>query len=214
MDTPLYDQVQVIEKKECRHCYQEIDVRADRCPFCQIDQRTTSKATFHVISALAAAIVVGAVGYAIHNLNTLDLVVAERDAALAERDSAVAERDSALRSLQEIVVGLEAQDVPQSGDAAAVIESPEKLKMKMIQASWLLLSSCASSTDPTCQAALAAMERSTSDFSNLQAKRSTTGDLNVSCSEGREVLLNLVGTSGRIAHVFNEIYENTSSCRS
>lgn len=25
MDTPLYDQVQVIEKKECRHCYQEID---------------------------------------------------------------------------------------------------------------------------------------------------------------------------------------------
>ena len=205
MVTPLYDQVQLIEKKECRHCYQEIDARADRCPFCQIDQSSSSKGVLHLISILATIVAVGAVGYATHNLNVLDL-------ATTERDVAITQRDEALRSLQEVVAA--AQAAPVSADNSPVIQSPEILKMKMLQASSLLLSSCESRSDSACQTALAAMARSTADFSDLQANRTSTPEVSLSCSEGREVLLNLVGASNRIANVFNEIHENASSCRS
>ena len=207
MVTPLYDQVQLIEKKECRHCYQEIDARADRCPFCQIDQSRSSKGILHLISILATVVAVGAVGYATHNLNVLDL-------ATTERDVAITQRDEALRSLQEVVAAAAAQAAPVSADDSPVIQSPEILKMKMLQASSLLLSSCESRSDSACQTALAAMARSTADFSDLQAKRASTSEVSLSCAEGREVLLNLVGASNRIANVFNEIHENASSCRS
>lgn len=203
MVTPLYDQVQLIEKKECRHCYQEIDARADRCPFCQIDQSSSAKGILHLISILATVVAVGAVGYATHNLNELDLAVTQRDVAITQRDDA-------LRSLQEVV----AQAAPVSADDSPVTQSPEILKMKMLQASSLLLSSCESRSDSACQAALAAMARSTADFSDSQAKRTSTSEVSLSCSEGREVLLNLVGASSRIANVFNEIHESASSCRS
>jgi hypothetical protein len=198
--TPLYDQVQLIEKKECRHCYQEIDARADRCPFCQIDQSSSAKGILHLISILATVVAVGAVGYATHNLNELDLAVTEREVAITQRDDA-------LRSLQEVVAEVAAQAASVSTDDSPVTPSPEILKMKMLQASSLLLSSCESRSDSACQAALAAMAHSTADFSDSQAKR-------LSCSEGREVLLNLVGASSRIANVFNEIHESASSCRS
>lgn len=203
MVTPLYDQVQLIEKKECRHCYQEIDARADRCPFCQIDQSSSAKGILHLISILATVVAVGAVGYATHNLNELDLAVTQRDVAITQRDDA-------LRSLQEVV----AQAAPVSADDSPVTQSAEILKMKMLQASSLLLSSCESRSDSACQAALAAMARSTADFSDSQAKRTSTSEVSLSCSEGREALLNLVGASSRIANVFNEIHESASSCRS
>lgn len=200
MVTPLYDQVQLIEKKECRHCYQEIDARADRCPFCQIDQSSSAKGILHLISILATVVAVGAVGYATHNLNELDLAVTQRDVAITQRDDA-------LRSLQEVV----AQAAPVSADDSPVTQSAEILKMKMLQASSLLLSSCESRSDSACQAAMA---RSTADFSDSQAKRTSTSEVSLSCSEGREALLNLVGASSRIANVFNEIHESASSCRS
>jgi len=203
MVTPLYDQVQLIEKKECRHCYQEIDARADRCPFCQIDQSSSAKGILHLISILATVVAVGAVGYATHNLNELDLAVTQRDVAITQRDDA-------LRSLQEVV----AQAAPVSADDSPVTQSAEILKMKMLQASSLLLSSCESRSDSACQAALVAMTRSTADFSDSQAKRTSTSEVSLSCSEGREALLNLVGASSRIANVFNEIHESASSCRS
>lgn len=207
MVTPLYDQVQLIEKKECRHCYQEIDARADRCPFCQIDQSSSAKGILHLISILATVVAVGAVGYATHNLNELDLAVTQRDVAITQRDDA-------LRSLQEVVAQAAAQAAPVSADDSPVTQSAEILKMKMLQASSLLLSSCESRSDSACQAALAAMARSTADFSDSQAKRTSTSEVSLSCSEGREALLNLVGASSRIANVFNEIHESASSCRS
>lgn len=207
MVTPLYDQVQLIEKKECRHCYQEIDARADRCPFCQIDQSSSVKGILHLISILATVVAVGAVGYATHNLNELDLAVTQRDVAITQRDDA-------LRSLQEVVAQAAAQAAPVSADDSPVTQSAEILKMKMLQASSLLLSSCESRSDSACQAALAAMARSTADFSDSQAKRTSTSEVSLSCSEGREALLNLVGASSRIANVFNEIHESASSCRS
>ena len=38
MGTSIYDQVEIIETKECRFCSQVIDQRADRCPYCLVSR--------------------------------------------------------------------------------------------------------------------------------------------------------------------------------
>ena len=42
MGTPIYDRVEIVETKACRHCAQFIDVRAERYPYCEVVQQRPS----------------------------------------------------------------------------------------------------------------------------------------------------------------------------
>ena len=60
MGTSIYDQVEIIETKECRFCSQVTDQRADRCPYCLVSQSTPSSPNSY--SKVACALLVVVVG--------------------------------------------------------------------------------------------------------------------------------------------------------
>ena len=66
MGTPIYDQVQIIQTKECCLCDQLIDFHATRCPYCHAVQPQPSDLKRSVLSALSIltlVVAVSAVGY-------------------------------------------------------------------------------------------------------------------------------------------------------
>ena len=84
MGISIYDQLEIIETKECRFCSQVIDQRADRCPYCLVSQSTPSSPNRY--SKVACALLVVVVGGSAHFDQgsfdeTLDRSVATTDVA-------------------------------------------------------------------------------------------------------------------------------------
>lgn len=56
--------VQILEKKECRLCYQAIDARAEKCPFCGVTQQQRRLKISPVAAVGALLLALTAIGFA------------------------------------------------------------------------------------------------------------------------------------------------------
>jgi hypothetical protein len=122
-------EVQLLDTKDCIHCYQQIDERAQRCPFCRVSQqrRPWLRRRAYLILWAACICVVASLVVIYFIRASHNEVVAARDLALLERD-VLADR---LTQRQEDVVYDDEAPVPFSGPS--LIEVASKYSAEMLR---------------------------------------------------------------------------------
>ncbi len=122
-------EVQLLETKDCIHCYQKIDERAQRCPFCQVSQQRRPWSRRR-----ANLILLGACICVVVSLVALYFVRVSHDEVVAARDLALVERDAfANRLIQVQVESTSDNEAPVPFSGPSLIDVASKYSAEMLR---------------------------------------------------------------------------------
>jgi hypothetical protein len=199
VETPAYDHVEVVETRECRLCSQPIDVRVDRCPYCQVVQHPARKVPITRV-AVGIALVL-AVGVAVFDPLQPDDAARSEGALSDGVASRIDESSSTPSAPEQETSGPQAQPGPKPDELAATVEL-------LVAHAREARVTCQTTEPVACKANVDLLEHGARAFAVLH--RSTRQ----SCAGGRRALLELVGsTDARIAEIFDSLYRATGACR-
>lgn len=175
--TPTSEQFQIIEHLECRLCYQPIDARASRCPFCHAPQRPPSRLAQRLRQAGVSVLILALAGAVVW-------LAAARNQLAAERHRLQSELGSVEQRI-EMSAPLPVPPSARARDPALLLEQWQDDAAREL---------CRTAADtPPCHRLIGAIEYQVPAY--LAATRQATERSWDLCSSGRRVLCRAAGIS-------------------
>lgn len=177
--------MEIVQYKDCRSCYREIDARARRCPYCQADQQEPLAARSGLLSVGGGVLLLAAAFFALLQQQraaslheelqtlTLELETVRLAPPAAAVPVAAAPAAGVTASAQQTVKqptpeALAAESLPAPESVQPAILLPDLLPNAKLQASWNLLRACDELPQEACELALARFREHADDAPNLQ----------------------------------------------